>query len=221
MLKEKNKINSILSCINLKLLIVSFLVLSSISSFSQESEELVIVPEQSIVSDGLAMLLDMIPEGKEINYGFASKSDYTKIKIGDPMYIYTLPEDSIVEQKGDIKIKFQVTNEWFLPLYVDNRIICFLFLKKKGGQQEVVGFGANYLANDLNDEEELLKNKEEKNGLLVIPSIGSKFLVKSRKDLEFYPLGVTKCKFKTKESKFLNKKELFEITFSELKNSRI
>lgn len=221
MFKEKHKIKTILSCINLKLLIVSFFILSAISSFSQEYEELSIVPEQTIISEGLASMLDLIPEGKEINYGFESRSDYDKIKIGDPIYIYTLPEDSIVEQKGDVKIKFQVTNEWFLPLYVENRIICFLFLKKKGNKQEVIGIGANYLANDLNDEEELIKNKEEKNGFLLIPSIGGKFLIKSRKDLEFYPLGVTKCKFKTKEGKFLNKKELFETTYSELKNSRI
>ncbi len=221
MLKKRNITNYILSCYNLKLLILIIFVLTTVSSFGQESEELVIEPEQSIVSEGLTSLLDMIPEGKETNYGFESRSDYSKIKVGDPMYIYTLPEDSIVEQKGNVKIKFEITNEWFLPLYVDNKMICFLFLKKKGNKQEVVGFGANYLANDLNDEEELLKNKEEKNGLLLIPSLGGKFLVKGKKDLEFYPLGVTKCKFKTKEDKSLNKKELFEITFSELKNNRI
>jgi hypothetical protein len=33
-------------------------------------------------------------------------------------------------------------------------------------------------------------------------------------------LGVSKCKFKTKEGKFFNKKELFDITYTELKNNR-
>jgi hypothetical protein len=129
-----------------------------------------------------------------------------------------LPEDSLVEFKGNEKIKFEFKNEWFLPLYVDNHICCLLSLKRENNKQQIVGIGANFLAKDLNDEEKLLSNEEDSIGLLAIPSIGAKFLIKGKTDLSFYPLGVTKCKFKTNKNSFLKKKDLFDLTYSRLIN---
>jgi hypothetical protein len=202
----------------LKVLLVFIFLIPSISSFCQESDNLILTPDQTIVYPGMQGWLNSISDEQLIDYGFNNRAEFNKIKIGMPLYIYTIHEDSLVEQKGNDKIKFEFKNEWFIPLYVDNRICCFLFLKKDHDQQKVIGIGANLLAVDLNEEEELFSNTGNLDGILLIPPVGAKFLIKGKENLTFYPLGVTKCKFKTKENNYLKKKEVFDLTYSQLIN---
>ena len=68
------------------LVILPLLCIQQISCYGQE-DSLTIVPDQTILSEGLSNYLNTIPKGKAKDYGFSSIDEFSKIKTGDPLYV--------------------------------------------------------------------------------------------------------------------------------------
>jgi hypothetical protein len=97
--------------------------------------------------------LNLIPEGKENNYGFNSRSDFSKIKTEEPYQTY------YVAEKNNELTLFSA-NEWRVPLTVDGNYVALLTVQLNNGNAEVVDIGANLLAQKIQELENLFPNKE-------------------------------------------------------------
>ncbi len=95
--------------------------------------------------------LNLIPEGREKDYGFNKRSDFSKIKIEEPYQTY------YVSEKND-KLMFISGNEWRVPISVDGHFISLLTLKIIKDQAKLVDFGGNILAQKIQEFEKLYPN---------------------------------------------------------------
>ncbi len=215
MKKYKNiilKVSTILIHIQL---LLAFLFLSSIGfCFGQNTEKEVLMLDTAMIKKEINGWLKSLPDNELVNFGFNTREETNSFKIGKPLYVYTLPEDSIITQKGSTEIRFEFKEEWFLPILIHDNIRCLASVKMIGKQQEVVGIGGNYLAYYMNFEPELFSDSDELRGILLIPKISASFIVKGIEKNLFYPLGEAKYKFNSSKEKFLIKKEIFYITYS-------
>lgn len=172
-----------------------------------QADSLSIIPDQTILSEGLINYLNIIPAGKEKNYGLNSKSEFSRIETGEPMYILMTPEDISENKNG--KVKLESINEWYIPLFIDDECRLFLVLSKKNYKQEIVGIGYAKLAESMNCLNAFNSKDYKKDGFLFIPELESKFLIKKEKNnLLFYPLGQTLNFFPLYEKEYLTYEEL-------------
>ena len=189
-----------------------FLTLLTLLCFQQikcygQVDSLTIIPDQAILNEGLNYYMSKIPNGKEKSYGLNSKDEYTKIHVGDPLFIITTPADISENKKG--KLRFKTIDEWFIPLLVDNECKLMLRYKRKNTAQNVVGIGYSILAENLRCCNAFDNTNYKKDGILLIPELKAMFLVKRIKDeFFFYPLGLTTKFFSTGEKEYLSYDDL-------------
>lgn len=132
--------------------------------------------------------LQLIPQGQEKDYGFASRSDFDKIKIGDPYQTYFM-----VKQANEVV--FADVNEWRVPLIVDGKYVALATVKVTNGKGEMVDFGATVLASHLQTFEKQHNGKNERvlvrNTVLVKDFIAPNFssLVNPTKSGEFFSIN--------------------------------
>ncbi len=103
--------------------------------------------------------LNLIPEGREKDYGFAMRSDFSKIKIEEPYQTYYL-------SKKDKDLLFVSGNEWRVPLSVDGHYVALLTVQINAGVAEAVDFGANGLAQKIEEFEKLYFNPSSERVLI-------------------------------------------------------
>lgn len=121
------------------LLLVFFI---SVRLIAQDNNINLLVKQK--VSQEVLSFLNLIPEGKEINYGFNSRSDFSKTTIKEPYQTY------YVSDKNN-KSGFIPGNEWHVPLSVDGNYVALLTVQINNGKAEAVDFGANILAQKIMD----------------------------------------------------------------------
>ena len=96
--------------------------------------------------------LDLIPVGSENNYGFGSRSDFSKIQIGEPYQTYYV-------SVRDNQLEFFSGNEWRVPVSVDGTYQTLLTVRITQGKAEVVGLGGSVLARKIQEFETLIPDK--------------------------------------------------------------
>jgi hypothetical protein len=84
----QNKINVSTFFLYLKELLVFIFLVPTISCFCQETEDLILTPDQSVLSSGMQAWLNLISNEQLTDYGFNNREEFTRIKIGNPLYIY-------------------------------------------------------------------------------------------------------------------------------------
>lgn len=96
--------------------------------------------------ENASSFLQLIPPGQEKDYGFESRTDFSKIKIEEPFQTYYM------SYKQD-QLSFVEGNEWRVPLSVNGHYVALLTVAFNEGRAEVVDFGANRLAQKLQELE--------------------------------------------------------------------
>jgi len=105
-------------------------------AFSQDQD----TARQSVINIAerqLHAFIDPIPDNQVADYGFLTKSEYKKIKLGDPVPVYTL-EDSVMV----------FTQTWRVPIVVDQEYRSFLTVAIIGNVMQATDFGAMELARE-------------------------------------------------------------------------
>ncbi len=129
-----------------KVFLLLFLV--SVNLFPQsDSEQIKMEASLKVFS-----FLNLIPEGRESDYGFDNRSDFSKIKIENPYQIY------YVTFKNN-KLMFITSNQWRVPLSIEKKFVALLTVQIVKGKPTVVDFGGNKLAQKIQEFEDLYSNE--------------------------------------------------------------
>lgn len=99
----------------------------------------------------VASFVNLIPQGKESEYGFLSRSDFSRIKIEEPYQVYYVT-------KEDQELALIPTN-WRVPLSVNGKYKALLTVELRDGKPKVVDFGSRLLAEKLQEFEQLQAGK--------------------------------------------------------------
>lgn len=127
------------------LLYVSLLIGMSLSAQPQDrlpEESAKLVKEAAM--ENASTFLQLIPQGQEQEYGFDNRKDFSKIKIEEPFQMYYMGYK-------ENKLGFVQANEWRVPLSVDGKYIALLTVAFYEGKAQLVDFGANVLAQKLQE----------------------------------------------------------------------
>jgi hypothetical protein len=92
--------------------------------------------------------LNLIPEGRELDYGFTNGRDFSKAKIEEPYQTYFVSYTNGT-------LGFVSSNEWRVPVSIDGQYITLLTVQMHNGQAEVVDLGGNILAQKIQEFEKL------------------------------------------------------------------
>ena len=128
-----------------------FLVISiSLKLFAQNDNPVLLIKETATAK--AMYFLDLIPVGSEQDYGFGSRSDFSKIEIGEPYQTY------YVSNRNN-QLEFFSGNEWRVPVSVHGAYQTLLTVRIIQGKAEVVGIGGSILARNIQKFETLLPDK--------------------------------------------------------------
>ena len=98
----------------------------------------------------LSDYLNKIPVGQENMFGFTNRGDFSQAEIGDPYEVFTLsPEFFDTENITRNKTYIVSTENWRVPIIVNNQHRALLTVSKVNNQWSVVKIGANGLAEEL------------------------------------------------------------------------
>lgn len=125
------------------LVLITCFISTSLISQSELSDPM-IMNEATIKA---TTFLNLIPEGREVDYGFNGRSDFSKIKIEMPYKTYYISAD-------DNQLTF-VLSEWRVPISVDGEYKTLLTVQSMNGKAEVVDLGGNRLAQKIQEFEKI------------------------------------------------------------------
>ncbi|ESU27376.1 hypothetical protein FLJC2902T_20810 [Flavobacterium limnosediminis JC2902] len=92
-------------------------------------------------SNSIEKALNLIPVGKEGNFGFNTREEFTDSKLGVPLMVAKINNDG----------KLSVQNEWRIPVVVNNEYrLLFTVIKNTKGEFEIVDLGGSSLAKEIN-----------------------------------------------------------------------
>lgn len=126
----------------------------SVQSQDQVRAKSVNLVKEAALANASAFL-QLIPEGQERDYGFENRSDFSRIKIEEPYETYFM-------HYKENKLGFVSGNEWRVPLSVDGKYVALLTVVFNQGNAEVVDFGANVLAQKLQESEQQIPGRNER-----------------------------------------------------------
>lgn len=124
---------------------LSLLIGMSLSAQHQDRR-----PEQSVnlvkeaARENASTFLQLIPQGQEKEYGFDNRNDFSRIRIEEPFQLYYM-------SYNENKLGFVPANEWRVPVSVDGKYVALLTVAFYEGKAELVDFGANVLAQKLQE----------------------------------------------------------------------
>jgi len=119
---------------------------------AQDSNLILKIKEEARLKS--AYFLNLIPKGKEKDYGISSRSDFFGIKTEEPY------QTLYVSCKGQ-PCSLVSANEWRVPLSVDGTFVALITIQinSKSGLPEAVDFGANLLAQKFQEFEKSYAGK--------------------------------------------------------------
>ena len=103
--------------------------------------------------------LNLIPVGREKDYGFESRNDFLTIKIEEPYQTYYV-------RGGSNHLEFFSGNEWRVPLSVDGVYKSLLTVQINNGKAEVIDFGGNVLAHRIQEFEKSYPDKSNQHVII-------------------------------------------------------
>lgn len=133
----------------LNCLIIAFVFSTNV--FAQNLSPRNLVKEEASLK--ALSFLNLIPEGRERDYGFANRSDFSRIKIEDPY-------ETFYVQYNDKQFSLFAGNEWRVPISVDGQYVSLLTVGFNNGKAEVVDFGGNILSRKIQEYEKLFPGAE-------------------------------------------------------------
>jgi hypothetical protein len=96
--------------------------------------------------DEAGTFLGKIPDGYETYYGFKDRAEFSKIKLGVPLKVFTINPDSVDETGGASKKFLKDVNEWRVPVTINNEYRALITVVKSDGKFKAVDFGGVVLA---------------------------------------------------------------------------
>lgn len=116
--------------------------------FAQDSTIISKIKEEARLKS--SYFLNLIPEGKEKDYGISARSDFSGIKTEEPYQTFYF------SCKGQSCLLISA-NEWRVPLSIDGNYVALVTVQinSKSGLAEAVDFGANLLAQKFQEFEKL------------------------------------------------------------------
>lgn len=92
-------------------------------------------------SNSIEKALNLIPVGKEGNFGFNTREEFADSKLGAPLLVTKINRDG----------KLTTLNEWRIPVVVNNEYRLLLtVIKNTNGEFEIVDLGGSALAKEFN-----------------------------------------------------------------------
>jgi hypothetical protein len=110
----------------------------------------------SAAQTGIIKYLNKIPAGKESDFGFDSREEFSEIVLGESLRVFYLADSALVK---DTKSPFISAKRWKIPLLVDGEFRCFLEIVFRNGEYKVVGIGLREVASYLGS---FVKGKNDK-----------------------------------------------------------
>ena len=163
---------------------LSIIIFLSLNVYPQTVDKSIIF---QLADDELYNYLNKIPLGQEKMFGFNDRGEFSKAEIGVPYEVYTLNPDFFNDDTISINKSYVVTtNNWRVPVVVDNQNRALLTISKYNNNWAVVKFGATGLANELEIFEVNHPSTSELKILRVF-QITSDFILTSHNKL--YPLS--------------------------------
>lgn len=144
---------------------------------------------------GLPLMLDSIPQGYELRYGFANREEFATATIGLPYQMYTIHPEMLLGNTTLTDDMIVSVEEWRFPVICDGRIRALLTVAKVKGNWQSVDIGAALLASEIDalERDLSLKNRDIKRIILRLYQIKSDFIVITDASAKvtngaFYPL---------------------------------
>jgi hypothetical protein len=135
---------------NKKIQFILLLSFISIQLIAQNNDiNLLIKKEASLNAH---YFLSLIPIGREKEYGFSNRDDFSKIKIEEPYKTYYV-------SKKDNKLWLNAGNEWRVPISVNGEYLSLLTIQINNGNPEIVDLGGNLLAHKIQEFEKINSNE--------------------------------------------------------------
>ena len=143
-----------------------------------------------VVNEELISFLQKIPVGQENMFGFTNRGEFSQAEIGDPYEVFTLSLE-FFDTKNIIRNKTYIvsTENWRVPIIVNNQHRALLTVSKVNNQWSVVKLGAKGLAEELDIFNKNHPSINESNILRVF-QLKSDFILTSEKIV--YPLTSAK-----------------------------
>ena len=135
-----------------------FLVVFFALKLSAQNDNQVLLIKEAAAAKAM-YFLDLIPVGSENDYGFGSRSEFSKIKIEEPCQTY------YVSVRNN-QLEFFSGNEWRVPVSVDGAYKTLLTVRISQGKAEVVGLGGSLLARNIQKSETILPDKTNERVLI-------------------------------------------------------
>lgn len=110
----------------------------------------ILVKEEALKS--AISFLNLIPEGREKDYGFDSRNDFSQIKIEEPYQIYYLNYENN-------ELGFTTWHEWRVPISVNGVYKTLLAIQVFDGKTKCFDLGGNKLAQKIQEIEKLHLSK--------------------------------------------------------------
>jgi hypothetical protein len=129
-------------------LMISLLVVSSLqpSSAAADGESVQVL---KAAKTQVKAYLDLIPEGRESEYGFHDRKELKRVRLEKPYRMYSVEED------GELRF----LDYWRVPVCVGEDFRALLEVKQAGDRYEVFGIGAAVLATELDHLERKTQGK--------------------------------------------------------------
>lgn len=121
----------------MKYIFLSFLFCFSLFAQAQESSLNALAKKEATAK--VSSFLELIPKGREKDYGFESRADFDKVIIEEPYEVYYVTYQN--NQMGLL-----AAGEWRVPLSVNGKFVSLLTVRLNDGNMEAVDFGGNLLA---------------------------------------------------------------------------
>ena len=143
-----------------------------------------------VANEELISFLQKIPVGQENMFGFTNRGEFSQAEIGDPYEVFTLSLE-FFDTKNIIRNKTYIvsTENWRVPIIVNNQHRALLTVSKVNNQWSVVKLGAKALAEELDIFNKNHPSINESNILRVF-QLKSDFILTSEKIV--YPLTSAK-----------------------------
>ncbi len=145
---------------------------------------------RGIAIQSINQYLNKIPAGKEANYGFNNREEFSLAKAGKIYQVYTLNTAFFLDSVLTGQNYLTSTGEWRLSITVNNEARALLSFVFRDKQWQAVDFGAAELAKDINNKESIALIKKYNNNLLRVYQLNCDFLINgditTKKNLKLY-----------------------------------
>lgn len=128
---------------------LNLLIILNVSVVIAQDDEVSIEQVVEAANQALPGILDLIPVGREEDYGFKDRKEFEIATTGIPLLVYTFSNDFLGNSEFNEEESLLFTNQWRVPVIVNGGHKALLTVEYYDGKLKVVDFGAGVLAKEL------------------------------------------------------------------------